>query len=75
MTRIAEQCLDNNGKTRPFVLKIMSKPVVHKEAEKPRRKGESAKSGKKAGVRPEVAKLIKKVVEENAPTWKALAKR
>lgn len=30
---------------------------------------------KQANVRPHVAELIKKVIEENAPTWKALAKR
>jgi hypothetical protein len=30
---------------------------------------------KKANVRPHVAKLIKKVIDENAPTWNELAKR
>lgn len=55
----------------------MSRPVVVNDAERQDVKNENSanEKPKKTGVRPEVAKLINKVVRENAPTWKALAKR
>lgn len=56
---------------------IMPVPAI-KEQKKPQPRAERAKTSKtekQANVRPHVAELIKKVIEENAPTWKALAKR
>ena len=53
----------------------MPVPVEMKEKKKPRVHVEKAESTKQGSVRPRVAELIKKVVQENAPTWKELAKR
>ena len=56
----------------------MPDPTSLKEMRKPKARTETsteAKPKKRANVRPHVAELIKKVIEENAPTWKELAKR
>jgi hypothetical protein len=48
------------------------------ESKKPQTRAErvaAAKVARCADVRPQVAKLIKKVINENASTWKELAKR
>jgi len=53
----------------------MSRTVV-KEIKKTKAKNErNPNKTKKTGVRPEVSKLIDKVIKENAPTWEALANR
>jgi hypothetical protein len=54
----------------------MSTPVkkVNKKPQE-RTRDESAPKNGNGRVRPDVAKLIKKVVSENAPTWEELAKR
>ena len=54
----------------------MPVPVEIKETKKPRVQAEKAtETAKQVNVRPRVADLIEKVVQENAPTWKELAKR
>lgn len=55
--------------TTPVLCEEVKKPVVKHE------RRVAAKAEQSPSVRPEVAKLINKVVRENAPTWKALAKR
>ena len=53
----------------------MPAPVVNKETKKPRLRPKKAEKPTKQAVRPHVAELITKVVQENAPTWEELAKR
>ena len=57
----------------------MSAPIVPKEKKKARVKVEGrdikAVSRQQKNIRPHVAALIEKVITENAPTWKELAKR
>ncbi|HEX9930537.1 MAG TPA: hypothetical protein VGB02_18510 [Pyrinomonadaceae bacterium] len=56
----------------------MAVPMIKKEIRKPQVREThciTAHPSQKTGVRPEVAKLISRVVKENAPTWEALAKR
>jgi hypothetical protein len=53
----------------PMICEELNKPVVKHERVTAR------KTGQQDNVRPQVAKLISKVIKENAPTWKALAKR
>lgn len=52
--------------------------VKCEESKKPQTRAErivADKAAKCGDVRPQVAKLIKKVINENASTWKELAKR
>jgi hypothetical protein len=51
-----------------------TKPDIKKAPPRTERPAVDDKA-KKANVRPHVAKLIKKVINENAPTWNELAKR
>lgn len=56
----------------------MPAPAKTPGIKKPRPRTEhpaAADEATKANVRPHVAKLIKKVIDENAPTWNELAKR
>jgi len=56
----------------------MATPATLKDIKKPKKVSEpdaASETAKKPNIRPHVAKLIKKVIDENAPTWKELAKR
>ncbi len=53
----------------------MPAPATTPEIKKPQERPAAADKAKKPNVRPHVAKLIKKVIDENAPTWNELAKR
>jgi hypothetical protein len=55
----------------------MSAPATLKGKKKqpPPRPEATAETAEKGSVRPRVAELIKKVIDENAPTWKELSKR